>query len=61
MTAPNQHEPPQAVYLRHSAAAEQFIGQAAKQLHNNPAWQLEAAKVAAILALAAALRSSGPR
>jgi hypothetical protein len=60
MTTPQQ-EPADAAYARHSGAAEQLLAAVAPKLNNNPTWQLEAAHVAAILALAAAVRSSGSR
>jgi hypothetical protein len=60
MTAPTPHESADAAYARHSAAAEQLLTGAAKHFQNNPTWQIDAAKVAAILALAAAIRSSRP-
>jgi hypothetical protein len=58
MTSP---EPADAAYARHNAAAEQLLATAAPKLNGQPAWQIEAAKVAALLALAAAIRGSGQR
>ena len=61
MTTPS-HDNDDMAYARNSAAAERIIANAlASSWSKNPTLQLEAAKVAAILALAAAVRSAGSR
>jgi hypothetical protein len=59
MTAPNPHETADTAYARHSFAAEQLITDVLARSRTTGEMQIEAAKVAAILALAAAIRSSG--
>jgi hypothetical protein len=63
MTAPHPQEIADMAYARHSAAAEQLLTAVAqnKWVGTNPTVQVEAAKVAALLALAAAIRASGSR
>jgi hypothetical protein len=62
MTAPTAHEAADMAYARNSAAAEQWLTTVAhNKLIATPTMQIEAAKVAALLALAAAIRASGTR